>query len=48
MALKRKPPTGNVRRVAPIDNNLRYAITSKADETVQCEILSGTQAHLGL
>jgi hypothetical protein len=37
MALKRKPPAGNVRRVAPIDNNLRYAITSKADETVQCE-----------
>lgn len=37
MALKRKPPTGNVRRIAPIDNNLRYAVTSKADETVQCE-----------
>ncbi len=37
MALKRKPPTGNVRRVAPIEKNLRYAITSKADETVQCE-----------
>lgn len=37
MALKRKPPTGNVRRVAPISNNLRYAIASKADETVQCE-----------
>ena len=37
MALKRKPPTGNVRRVAPISTNLRYAITSKADETVQCE-----------
>ncbi len=37
MALKRKPPTGNIRRVAPIGNNLRYAITSKADETVQCE-----------
>src|SRR5713226_10051273 len=37
MALKRKPPAGNVRRVTPIDNNLRYAITSKADETVQCE-----------
>jgi hypothetical protein len=37
MALKRKPPAGNVRRVAPVDNNLRYAITSKADETVQCE-----------
>jgi len=37
MALKRKPPAGNIRRVAPIDNNLRYAIASKADETVQCE-----------
>ena len=37
MAFKRKPPPGNVRRVAPIDNNLRYSITSKADETVQCE-----------
>ena len=37
MALKRKPPAGNVRRVAPIGKNLRYAITSKADETVQCE-----------
>jgi hypothetical protein len=37
MALKRKPPAGNVRRVVPIDNNLRYAITSKAGETVQCE-----------
>ena len=37
MALKRKPPTGNVRRVAPISENLRYAITSKDDETVQCE-----------
>src|SRR6516225_5782215 len=37
MALKRKPPTGNIRRVAPIGNNLRYTITSKADATVQCE-----------
>ncbi len=37
MALKRKPPLGNVRRVAPIDTNLRYAVASKADETVQCE-----------
>ncbi len=37
MAIKRKPPTGNARRVAPITNNLRYAIASKADETVQCE-----------
>jgi TnsA endonuclease-like protein len=37
MALKRKPPAGNVRRVAPIGENLRYAITSKVNETVQCE-----------
>ena len=37
MALKRKPPPGNIRRVAPIDNNLRYAVTSKGDETIQCE-----------
>ena len=37
MALQRKPPAGNIRRVAPIGTNLRYAITSKADETVQCE-----------
>lgn len=37
MTLKRKPPAGNVRRVAPVDNNLRYTITSKANETVQCE-----------
>src|SRR5256884_750766 len=37
MALKRKPPLGNIRRVAPIGKNLRYAITSKANETVQCE-----------
>ena len=37
MALKRKPPSGNVRRVASIADNLRYTITSKADQTVQCE-----------
>ena len=37
MALKRKPPPNNVRRVAPIENNLRYTISSKANETVQCE-----------
>jgi TnsA-like endonuclease N terminal len=37
MALKRKPPGGNVRRVASIAGNLRYTITSKADQTVQCE-----------
>jgi TnsA endonuclease N terminal len=37
MGLKRKPPDGNVRRVAAIDNNSRYAITNKNGETVQCE-----------
>lgn len=37
MALKRKPPAGNVRCVAPSGKNLRYAITSKANETVQSE-----------
>lgn len=37
MVLKRKPPAGNARRVAPIGNNLRYTIANKANETVQCE-----------
>jgi hypothetical protein len=37
MALKRKPPAGNVRRVASIGSNLRYTVTSKSDETIQCE-----------
>ena len=37
MALKRKPPDRNVRRVAPIQGNLRYTITSKTSSTVQCE-----------
>lgn len=37
MSLKRKPPPGNVRRVASIGGNLRYTITSKADQTIQCE-----------
>lgn len=37
MGLKRKPPDGNVRRVAAIDNNSRYAITNNNGETVQCE-----------
>ena len=37
MAFKRKPPTGNIRRVVPISSNLRYTIKSLADETVQCE-----------
>ncbi len=37
MGLKRKPPENNVRRVAAIGNNSRYAITNKNGETVQCE-----------
>jgi hypothetical protein len=37
MAFKRKPPNGNVRRVAPIGGNIRYTVTSKTDQTVQCE-----------
>src|SRR5579859_1165784 len=37
MTFKRKPPPGNIRRVASIDNNLRYTVTSKGDATVQCE-----------
>ena len=46
MGLKRKPPAGNVRRVAAIDNNGRYAITNKNGETVQCE--SYTERKLAL
>ncbi len=37
MTFKRKPPSGNVRRVAPIGGNLRYTVTGKTDQTVQCE-----------
>lgn len=37
MGLKRKPPPGNVRRVASIGGNLRYTVVSCANETVQCE-----------
>ncbi len=37
MGLKRKPPENNVRRVAAIGNNSRYATTNKKGETVQCE-----------
>ena len=37
MGLKRKPPPGNVRRVASIGGNLRYTVVSSANETVQCE-----------
>ncbi len=46
MSLKRKPPEGNVRRVAAIENNSRYAITNKNGETVQCE--SHTERKLAL
>lgn len=37
MGLKRKPPPGNIRRIASIGGNLRYTIANKANETVQCE-----------
>lgn len=37
MPLKRKPPPGNVRRVASISNNLRYTLTNKTGRIVQCE-----------
>jgi hypothetical protein len=46
MGLKRKPPANNVRRVAAIDKNSRYAITNKNGETVQCE--SHTERKLAL
>lgn len=37
MSLKRKPPAGNVRRVAAINGNLRGVITNKAGRVVQFE-----------
>ena len=37
MSFKRRPPDNNVRRVAAIGNNSRYAMTNKNGETVQCE-----------
>lgn len=37
MRLRRKPPKGNVRRVAYIDRNLRGVITNKAGHPVQIE-----------
>jgi hypothetical protein len=46
MGLKRKPPENNVRRVAAIGDNSRYAITNKNGETVQCE--SHTERKLAL
>jgi len=33
----RAKPAHFVGHLPPIDNNLRYTVTSKADETVQCE-----------
>jgi len=46
MGFKRKPPENNVRRVAAIGDNSRYAITNKNGETVQCE--SHTERKLAL
>lgn len=37
MGLKRKPPPGNVRRVRSNGQNLRYTITNKVGQIVQCE-----------
>ena len=37
MSLKRKPPEGNVRRVAPIGQNSRGNMTNKAGKRVQFE-----------
>ncbi len=37
MSLKRRPPAGNVRRVAAIGNNLRGTITNKVGRIVQFE-----------
>lgn len=41
MGLKRKPPDGNVRRVAPIGTNSRSTIRNKNGRTIQCESFSG-------
>lgn len=37
MSMKRKPPTGNVRRVISLGNNFRGVITNKRDHLVQFE-----------
>lgn len=37
MSLKRRPPADNVRRVAPIGDNLRGTLTNKAGRVVQFE-----------
>src|SRR5947209_17236474 len=41
MGLKRKPPEGNVRRVAAIGNNSRSTIHNKNGRTIQCESFGG-------
>ena len=37
MSLKRRPPPGNIRRVAAIDGNLRGVMTNKTGRVVQFE-----------
>lgn len=37
MKPKRRPPTGNVRRVQHINGNIPSVMTNKAGRTVQCE-----------
>jgi hypothetical protein len=37
MALTRKPPPGNVRRVQGKNTNLRYTLTNKTGRLIQCE-----------
>lgn len=37
MSLKRRPPVGNVRRVAAVGNNMRGVMTNKAGRVVQFE-----------
>ncbi len=41
MGLKRKPPDGNVRRVAPIGTNSRSTIRNKNGRIIQCESFTG-------
>ncbi len=41
MALKRKPPDDNVRRVAPIGTNSRSTVRNKKGRTIQCESFGG-------
>ena len=41
MGLRRKPPDGNVRRVASIGTNIRSTIHNKNGRTIQCESFGG-------